>query len=123
MRIYISGKMTGLPDLGRAHFANTERALRESGHIVLNPGVLPLGMPKSAYMPICLAMLDAADAIYMLGGWDDSPGAHLEMLYAQYQGKRVYHELDMADRLELFDYQRPPVEPGATQGAGRDAGC
>ena len=102
MKIYISGKMTGLPDLGRRHFENTEEALRSCGHVVLNPAVLPAGMAHGDYMPICLAMLDAADAVYMLHNWRESDGARLERAYAAYRGKRVIEETDAKARDALF---------------------
>ena len=61
MIIYIAGKMRGLPDLGKAEFDAAAERLREEGHIVLNPAGLPVGMPIDRYMPICLAMVNAAD--------------------------------------------------------------
>lgn len=87
MVIYIAGKMTGLPGKGKSKFRAMERKLKEMGHTVLNPASLPDGLRKEAYMPICLAMLDAADAICLLDNWTDSPGAQLEESYANYQGK------------------------------------
>lgn len=92
--IYIAGKMSGETDYGRAEFNETEKRLTEQGYIVLNPASLPIGLPEKAYMPICLAMLDAADGIYMLEGWEYSFGANLELDYALYQGKKVYYETD-----------------------------
>lgn len=92
MIVYIAGKMAGLPDLGKASFDAAAEKLRGEGHIVLNPSDLPVGMPRERYMPICLAMVYAADAVYMLKGWWDSPGANLERLYAEYQGKTVIYE-------------------------------
>lgn len=89
MIVYIAGKMTGLPDWGRAAFHAAERELTERGHIVLNPAALPVGMPPERYLPICMAMLEQADAIYLLDGWDDSRGAKLEKAFAEYQGKIV----------------------------------
>ena len=94
MIVYIGGKMTGLPDLGRSRFARAEERLQEAGHIVINPAVLPDGLAPDAYMPICLAMLDAADAIFLLDNWRESPGAQLELGYARYQGKRILCEED-----------------------------
>lgn len=104
MKVYISGKMTGLPDLGRRHFALTTQTLQECGNIVLNPGVLPAGLERGDYMPICLAMIDAADTIYMLHNYEDSEGAKLELAYALYRGKRVVYETDAesAGKEELF---------------------
>ena len=46
-------------------------------------------MPGDRYMPICLAMVTAADVVFMLPGWEESPGACLERAYAQYQGKKI----------------------------------
>lgn len=37
MRIYISGRMTGHPDLNRPAFDAAEKRLREQGHFVINP--------------------------------------------------------------------------------------
>lgn len=90
--IYIAGKMTGLPDLGREKFNAAEKDLRELGYIVLNPACLPVGLPSEGYLPICLAMLEQADGIYLLNNWTDSPGARLEKAYAEYQGKAIFYE-------------------------------
>ena len=37
MRVYISGKMTGCPDLNRPAFVAAERRLTAQGHFVINP--------------------------------------------------------------------------------------
>ena len=94
MTIYIAGKMTGMPDKGRAKFASAAERLREKGHIVLNPAELPDGMPGSSYMPICLAMVGVADAVYALDNWTQSEGATVEVRYAKYQGKVILRERD-----------------------------
>nr|DAL51002.1 MAG TPA_asm: N-deoxyribosyltransferase [Caudoviricetes sp.] len=90
MKVYIAGKITGDPYY-RAKFAQAERALTAAGHIVLNPAVLPEGMGKADYMRICLAMLDSADAIGLLHGWGNSPGARIEHDLARYNGKQVIY--------------------------------
>ena len=94
MTIYIAGKMTGMPDKGRATFAREAERLRKAGHIVLNPAELPDGMPGANYMPICLAMVGVADAVYALDNWTESKGATIEVRYAIYQGKQILHEGD-----------------------------
>ena len=87
--VYIAGKMRGLPDYGRANFDEAARQLSELGYIVLNPAMLPVGMADTAYMPICLAMVDAADCVYMIDGWQESEGARIEYHYAVCQHKRI----------------------------------
>lgn len=88
MKVYIAGRITGDPRY-REKFAEAEAALREVGHIPLNPAVLPEGMEAEDYMRICTAMLDSADAIGLLGDWTDSPRAKLELHYADYVGKKT----------------------------------
>ena len=90
MTIYIAGQMAGLPRLGRNLFTRAENRLRGQGHVVLNPASLPVGLAPTAYMPICLAMIDAADAVYLLSNWRRSAGAQLEAAYARYQKKPLY---------------------------------
>ena len=93
MVVYLAGKMTGEPDLGREHFNQVENWLRAGGEVIaLNPAILPVGMWEGSYVPICMAMLEQSDAIVMLRGWEDSPGARLEKQYAEYQNKIVFYE-------------------------------
>lgn len=92
--IYIAGPMTGIDDLGRTAFNAAESYLSYKGWTVINPACLPIGLKPTAYMPICLAMLDAADVVCMLKGWETSKGACLEYHYAKAQGKTVYDGLE-----------------------------
>ncbi len=89
MIIYLSGAMASCKDTYRQKFAKMQKALEGEGYTVINPAVLPDGLDHKSYMPICLAMLDAADAIYMFNDWYNSNGALLEKAYAEYQGKIV----------------------------------
>jgi nucleoside 2-deoxyribosyltransferase len=82
MTVYLSGRMTGLPDFGREQFNDAEAVLRKYGYKVLNPACLPTDLEGTKYMPICLAMLQQADAIVMLPGWERSKGALFEWQYA-----------------------------------------
>lgn len=86
MIVYISGPMSGLPDYNRAAFEEADKCLKIHGHTPLNPAILPTNLSKRRYMPICLAMLEAADAIYMLAGSEKSAGAIVEYAYAKRQG-------------------------------------
>ena len=90
MVVYIAGKMNGLPDKGRKAFEEAETLLKNLYLTVLNPHCLPDGMPGNRYMPICLAMVNAADVLVLLDGWEDSLGARIEKAFAEYQGKKVF---------------------------------
>ena len=88
MKVYIAGKITGNGRY-REEFAAAERKVRAMGHIPLNPAALPEGMEPTDYMRICMAMLDSADAIAIMGNWTESTGARIEFAYAQYVNKKV----------------------------------
>ena len=92
MTIYIAGPMTGKENYNFDAFNAKETELREQGFKVLNPakiGVLP---EYSMYWPINKAMLDGADAIYMLNGWEESEGARKEFAYAICHDLTPYYE-------------------------------
>lgn len=38
-------------------------------------------------------MLNQADEILMLDGWENSKGAMIELLFAEYQNKKVTYEM------------------------------
>jgi len=91
MKIYIAGKITGDENYREKFevFANYED---RQGNIPLNPAVLPAGMTQADYMRICFAMLDCADEARFIPGYEESPGAMLELDYCKKVGKpwRVY---------------------------------
>lgn len=92
MKVYISGAMASRPDTYKEIFYEAEEVFQRYGHIVLNPASLPAGLDHNRYMPMCLAMIDAADMVFMLAGWEKSAGARLEKDYAEYQGKWIMYE-------------------------------
>lgn len=91
MKIYIAGKITGEPNY-KEKFDIAATSLEAQGHIVLNPAELPEGMLPADYMRICFAMIDTADAIYLIKGWYSSSGASIERNYAMYTGKSILTE-------------------------------
>lgn len=86
VKLYISGPITGIPDY-KEKFMAAAKKLEGTGAVVLNPATLPEGMNREDYMRICLSMVDVADVVVMLPGWEDSAGARLERNYAIYQMK------------------------------------
>ena len=89
--IYVSGPMTGMPDLNFPAFHTAARMLREQGHQVRNPAEVgeQLGLQWEDYMRKDLRLLCDCDAIYLLPGWEKSKGAHLELHIAHRLGLEV----------------------------------
>ncbi|ECW1079409.1 DUF4406 domain-containing protein [Salmonella enterica] len=82
MKVYIAGPMSGLPNFNRDRFNEIAGLVVESGNIPLNPATLPDGLPERDYMAIGIAMLQCADAIYLIEGWEKSAGAKAEKALA-----------------------------------------
>lgn len=87
--IYIAGPMTGIKDHNRPLFNRVAIELTEQGHSVLNPATLPDGLSQGQYMQICLTMVEVADELVMLPGWERSEGAYIEFLTAKKSGKTI----------------------------------
>lgn len=83
--------MASCKDTYKCIFSQKQKELEELGHIVINPALLPNGLPHNKYMPMCLSMIEGADAVYMFNDWKNSKGALLELAYANYQGKAVIY--------------------------------
>ena len=101
MKAYIAGKITGDPDY-KKKFEDGKKRLEEMGHTVLSPAELPLGMSNGDYMRICFAMIDVADIVAFLPGWQESRGAKLENEYCQYISKQTFY-LEYAKKGEEID--------------------
>lgn len=85
-KIYIAGKITGDPNY-KAKFEAAAEEYKKRGYTVLCPSWLPGGMLSADYMRICFAMIDTADVVAFLPGYETSPGAQLELQYCLYTDK------------------------------------
>lgn len=95
-RIYLSGPMTGLPDLNFPAFAAMTTSLREGGHTVTNPAELnPDGGSWNDCMRRDIAALMDCDTVATLPDWENSKGAKLEVLIAEKLGMRVLNAKDL----------------------------
>lgn len=95
MLIYLSGGITNVPNY-LERFAKTETLLTKIGDTVINPAKINAQLPKGTdyddYMRLSFVLLDMADAIYMMDGWEESKGARMELLKAYQTGKRIIFE-------------------------------
>ena len=103
MIVYIIGNMEGNHQDYWPGFAEAEEALENMGCTVLNPGGLPGDMPEGAYMPICMAMLQQADAVYCMPGWAESLGSTVERQFALYQRKPIFENINSPELAILAD--------------------
>lgn len=91
MKIYISGPMTGLPDLNFPAFHAEAKRLRDFGYDVVNPAELnPNGGSWNECLRKDIAALVECDAIMMLPGWWGSKGALLERHIAEQLKMRFF---------------------------------
>jgi hypothetical protein len=85
MRIYIAGKMTGLPDFNYPAFNEAAAALRALGYDVCNPAETDGGSSHKSrefYLREALKLLLECDHMALLPGWETSEGVRLEMFVA-----------------------------------------
>lgn len=92
MKVYIAGPMTGLPHFNRPAFNQAALNLSFDKHVPLNPAILPDGLTEADYMAVGLTMLQRADAIYLLTGWQFSAGARAEHALALKLGLEVIEQ-------------------------------
>lgn len=81
--VFISGPMTGIENFNRDAFNHEASQLRHIGFTVLNPAIFPDGLEHHQYLAMTLVMLEQADAIYLLDGWENSVGAKAEVIRAR----------------------------------------
>lgn len=91
MRVYLSGPMTGLPDNNFPAFHAVAQALREAGEDVVNPAEInpDASLSWEECMRADIKALCDCDAIYLLPGWEQSKGVHLELHVAHRLGLKV----------------------------------
>lgn len=80
-KIYIAGKVTGLPQQEVVDkFAKAQKVIEEMGFEVINPIVVvnDFNTPWNVAMKMCLTALFDCSGIVMLPCWEDSKGARIE---------------------------------------------
>lgn len=123
MKIYIAGPMTGYPSFNFPAFDMAAHDLRKRGFevfspaemddevtraaIVASPDGAPVGRPQfAAFMARDLTLIIAGgiEAVYVLPGWDQSPGAKLETFTAKLLGLPVvdYATMSLVSKVRLL---------------------
>ena len=95
MKVYLAGPMSGKPDFNFPAFFKAAEALRAKGHTVFCPAEEDLKewgdietVRKEANYRICMRkdlnwILDQAEGIALLPGWEQSRGAMVEKLLSE----------------------------------------
>lgn len=114
---YLSGPMRGKPDNNAENFSRVALTWREKGYEIINPVEMDrleerqqIGNMKVVYdqrhyaRRDLLAIIERADCIVALVGWQYSVGARAEIMLAVWIGLEVYDELGRAIENRLGDY-------------------
>jgi hypothetical protein len=96
MRVYISGKITGLPlEEAEKNFSDAEKQIIKDGHIPVNPMKIKPYDPSLTWEDYMIANLEElfkCDAIYMIDGWIESRGARIEKCIAFERDIPIYYK-------------------------------
>jgi hypothetical protein len=118
MKVYLSGKMTGLSEekiWKNFRIVETWLASKKTNaggepiESIMNPAVTYAMQKYSAFsyedwLHIDFAMLDACDAVCLLPNWKDSMGAKREVAYAYKHGKEVFYPEKLPENLSSFRF-------------------
>lgn len=108
--IYISGPMTGIPDLNFPAFYAAQEMLESKGYRVINPAeigktlTIPDGLTeKQVHLfyvreDIKAMINEGCTVIYLLKGWESSEGAWMEVAVARMLQFEVLYELSESDQ-------------------------
>lgn len=99
-KIYISGKMSGLPNNNYPAFFKAESILNHFGHETINPASIGEreGWKWEDYMKKAVQMMMDADEIVLLPGWETSRGAKKEKELAEDLNMSVHLYKDLLEK-------------------------
>ena len=109
--IYLSGPITGNPDY-ETLFNTADKELTADGYNVINPSALDYAIPVrimtyEVLMRIDFMLIDQADILMLLPGWEKSPGCNRELGYAQAKGKTICVYTEEGGHFGEFKGRRP----------------
>lgn len=104
MKVYISGKITGLPITeAEERFKDAEELITALNLTPVNP--LKNGLPRHStweeHMAKDIELLKQCEAIFMLENWEDSRGAKIEYDFAIGSGKTIMYENQISSGRDL----------------------
>jgi len=106
VNVYIAGPMSNYPYWNFPQFQRAEQHLRDVGHRPINPARNFGGrtdLPWHVYIGKAMQQVACeADAMFMLGGWENSEGARLEALIAYTRGLPFMGEEVMTDEMDAY---------------------
>ena len=109
MKIYISGKMRGLPEEeSRMKFEAARQYLIELGHDVVNPWDSEKEKEEQClewedYILYDLRIIKHCDVLFMLDNWRDSDGAKCEHAFASGRGMEILYEVHESDDSDFYN--------------------
>lgn len=71
MKIYIAGRMTGIPNYNRPAFYEMAGKLISKGYSPVHTADMPLGLKYETYMEESFKRLKECEAVLLLDGWED----------------------------------------------------
>jgi len=94
LRIYISGKISGIEEDAPALFRKGTEEIDAIGHIGINPMEFPHDHDKTweSYMKEDIMSMCQCDGLYMLRNWTESKGAIFEHYIAKQLGMKILYE-------------------------------
>lgn len=88
-KIYLSGKMHGVPEMNFPKFNRHAKQLRNLGYEVLNPAENPPRSCWEEYMKLDITNMVTCDTVAVLDDWKNSRGARVEVKLARELGLRI----------------------------------
>jgi len=88
LRIYIAGKITGVPDY-KVKFLTAENHLFDYGYEPINPAVISSSLNWYGAMREALRMMLLSDGVALLPCWKKSKGAKIEVKLAKLIGMPI----------------------------------
>jgi hypothetical protein len=97
-KIYLSGPMTGLPELNYPAFHAEAKRLRRLGYEVINPAELSHpGETRADCLRRDVLALVFCNTLALLPGWQDSAGAAMEICIARQTGMLIVRAADIVE--------------------------